>query len=84
MALDVMSVIEGVVRRPMRTWFGEFQDGGNERIIFGKQLHSRNDFHFRSLWQFGAWWQNHHAILDCAFETHLDCLVEDAFQCKPN
>jgi hypothetical protein len=63
--------------------FGKFKDGGDGRVIFRKQLRSRNYLHFRAVGQHGVWRQHHHAILDFASESHALSLTLNQRQSNP-
>ena len=80
MPFDVMGVIEREVRRPVAR-FGEFKDGPEKRRILCRRF-QRGHLDFRALDQSSFRWQYHHAILDCAFVAHVNCLTENTRQRK--
>ena len=82
MAFDIVGVVQSEIRRPI-AWLGQAQDGPQKRRIISPHF-QWGDFHFRPVGQFGLGRQHHHAVLDCAFEAHADCLTQDARQRKPS
>jgi len=43
----------------------------------------RGDLYLRTVGQFRVGRQHHHAILDCTFQAHADCLTQKARERKP-
>jgi len=82
MAFDIVGVVQSEIRRPI-AWLGQVQDGPQKRRIISPHF-QWGDFHFRPVGQLGLRRQHHHAVLDCAFEAHADCLTQDARQRKPS
>jgi len=80
MAFDVMGMVKREVLRPV-AWLGQVQDGPQKRRIIRPPC-QRGNLYFRTAGQFRVGRQHHHAILDCAFVAHADCLAQDARQRK--
>ena len=83
MAFDVMGVIQGEVFGPVRARFRQFQNGSNGRVILRQQFRRSNYFDLCAFRQLYLWRQDHHAVLDCAFETHAYLLTPIFGQSKP-
>ena len=81
MPFDVMGVVEREVLRPVRARSRQFQNGLEKRRIIHPRF-QRGHFHFRTVGQLGLRRQHYHAILDCAFVVHINCLAGNARQCK--
>ena len=81
-ASSVMGVVEREVLRPV-AWLGQVQDGPQKRRII-RPPGQRGDLYLRTVGQFRVGRQHHHAILDCAFEAHANCLTQAARECKPS
>ena len=75
MAFDVMGVIKSEVLGPVPR-LGQFEDGAQERRIIRPPF-QRGHLHLGTVGQFSLRRHHHHAILDCAFEAHADCLAQD-------
>ena len=74
MAFNVMGVVESEVLGPVPR-LGQVEDGAQERRIIRPPL-QRDYLHLGTVRQLSLRRQ-HHAILDCAFEAHADCLAQD-------
>ena len=70
MAFDVIGVVESEVFWPV-PWLGQVQDSPQKQRII------RPPFQ-RSHLRWRAVRQDHHANLECAFEAHAGCLLQDA------
>ena len=79
-----MSVVKGEVLRPVWARFRELEYGSYGRVVFRQQVLVRDDLHLRAIGQLGLRREHHHAVLDCAFEAHAQCLAHAASQGKPS